>query len=127
VACDLLTIGLVTAATIDVAGLGCSIPLREAEPLIREMLDEHDVPVPGPDAGQAVKFQVVLRAFGTAALDVGEFAAVLHATVPAWDHQSETEQVLVGLLDDWERESTAVGQAEIAAAVRRVALSTVGE
>jgi hypothetical protein len=45
VACDLLTLGLDTRATVDVAGLGYGTPLRDAESLIRDMLDEQHVPV----------------------------------------------------------------------------------
>ena len=127
VACDLLTLGLDTRATVDVAGLGYGTPFRDAESLIRDMLIEQHVPVPEPGAGEAVKFRVVLRAFGAGALDVGEFAAVFYARLPAWDQQDKTERRLVVLLDNWEHEATADGRAGTAAAMRQVAKSASGQ
>lgn len=44
VACDLLVAGLDTPATVAVAGLSYGTPLRDAEPVIREMRDEQGFP-----------------------------------------------------------------------------------
>lgn len=48
VACDLLVEGLDTPATVEVAGLSYGTPLRDAGPVIREMLDEQGFPSDQP-------------------------------------------------------------------------------
>lgn len=51
-ACELLACGLDTPATADVAAMRYGTPLRDAGPLLREMLDEQGCPAPGPGEGQ---------------------------------------------------------------------------
>jgi hypothetical protein len=72
----IIALGPDPAATVDVAWLGYGTPLRDAGFLIRDMLREQHIPVPGPGASEDVKFQVAVRIFGAGALDVGEFAAI---------------------------------------------------
>jgi hypothetical protein len=47
-ACELLACGLDTPAAAGVAAMRYGTPLRDAGPLLREMLDEQGFPAPGP-------------------------------------------------------------------------------
>jgi hypothetical protein len=64
-ACDLIARGLDTPGTLDVAALAYGTPLRDAGPVIREMLGELGFPVAEPDASDAEQFATVLRVVGT--------------------------------------------------------------
>jgi hypothetical protein len=46
-------------------------PLRDAEPVLRQMLIEHGIAVSGPETGVADQFPAALRAFGSSAIDIG--------------------------------------------------------
>jgi len=120
-ACELLVRELDTAATVDVAALRYGTPLRDAAPLLRQMLQEQGFPAPGPDASQAAEFRAVLRALAVGSLAVGEFYAILIDHVPAWDKQDELDRRLMTLLDDWERQTTPEGRSAAAEALRAVA------
>jgi hypothetical protein len=126
-ACDLIVHGMDTPATVEVAALSYGSPLRDAEPMMRDMLSDHGIPAAGPGASESERFQIVLRAFRKGGLGVGEFSAAFYAAVPVWDDQNQAERSLVLLLDDWEHEATAVGRAEITAAMRRQAMLALGE
>jgi hypothetical protein len=127
VACDLVARGLDTPGTVGVAALAYGTPLRDAGPVIREMLSEQGFAAAGPDASDAEQFATVLRAVGAGGLGIGEFYGVFMARVPARDRQDELERSLVVLLGDWEAETTPDGRAAVAAAVRRVARDAVSE
>ncbi len=75
-ACRLLAGDLETPATTEVACLAYGTPLRDAGPVLRQMLFEHGLAMRGPEAGGAGQFPAALRAFGAGAIDIGEFSAV---------------------------------------------------
>jgi hypothetical protein len=124
-ACELLARDLDTPATLDVAALRYGTPLRDAGPLIREMLQEQGFPAPGPDAGKAEEFRTVLRALAAGGLQVGEFYVILMRHLPGWEEQDELDRRLAVLLDDWERQTTLEGRAAAAEALRAVAREAV--
>jgi len=120
-ACDLLVRELATPATADVAALRYGTPLRDAAPLLRQMLQEQGFPAPGPDVGQAAEFRAVLRALAAGSLAVGEFHAILIDRLPAWDQQDELDRGLMALLSDWELQTTPEGRSAAAETLRAVA------
>ena len=109
-ACELLVRELGTPATADVAALRYGTPLRDAAPLLRQMLQEQGFPAPGPDASQAGEFRAVLRALAAGSLAVDEFHAILIDRLPAWDKQEEPDRRLMVLLDHWELQTTPEGR-----------------
>jgi hypothetical protein len=120
-ACQLLVRELDTPATADVAAFRYGTPLRDAAPLIRQMLLEQGLPAPGPDASPAAEFRTVLRALAAGSLAVGEFYAIFIDHMPAWDKQNELDRRLMALLDDWERQTTPEGRSAATEALRAVA------
>jgi hypothetical protein len=120
-ACDLLARELDTPATADIAALRYGTPLRDAAPLLRQMLQEQGFPAPGPDASQAAEFRAVLRALAAGSLAVGEFHAILIDHVPAWDKQDQLDRRLMALVNDWELQTTPEGRSAAAEALRAVA------
>ena len=108
-ACELMACELDTPATVDVAALRYGTPLRDACPLLREMLQEQGFPAPGPDASQTGEFRAVLRALAAGSLAVGEFYIILIDHQPTWDGQDELDRRLMALLDDWELQTTPEG------------------
>ena len=90
-ACRLLAGNLETPATTEVACLSYGTPLRDAEPVLRQMLIEHGIAVSGPGTGDADQFRAALRAFGSRAIDMGEFSAVSYRLLPAWNEQDTTQ------------------------------------
>jgi hypothetical protein len=124
-ACELLVRGLDTPATADVAALRYGTPLRDAAPLLRQMLQEQGLPAPSPDASPAGKFHAVLRALATGSLAVDEFYISLIDYLPAWDKQDELDRRLMALLDDWERQTTPEGRSAAAETLRAVAREAV--
>lgn len=126
-ACELLVFQLDTPATVAVAALRYGTPLRDAGPLLREMLQEQGFPAPSPDASQAEEFRAVLRALATGSLAVGESYAILLDHLPAWDKQDELDRSLMVLLDDWERQTTPEGRSAAAEALRAVAREAVSQ
>lgn len=101
VACDLLARDLDTPATVGVAALAYGTPLRDAGPVIRDMLREQDFHAAEPEASEAEEFITVLRAVGAGGIETGEFYTFFMRVVPAWQHQDELQRSLVVLLDDW--------------------------
>jgi hypothetical protein len=126
-ACDLLVRELDTPATVDVAALRYGTPLRDAAPLLRQMLHEQGFPVPGPDASQAEEFRAVLRALAAGSMMAGEFYPILINCLPAWDKQGELDRRLMALLDDWERQTTPEGRLAAAETLRAVAREAVSQ
>lgn len=127
VACDLLARDLGTPATVAVAALEYGTPLRDAGPVIRDMLREQHFPAAGPDASEVEEFTTVLRAVGTGGMQTGEFFTFFMRVVPAWEQQDELQRSLVVLLNDWEQETTPEGRSAMAVAVRAVARDAVGD
>lgn len=128
-ACELLACGLDTPATVGVAALRYGTPLRDAGPVLREMLDEQGFPAPGPGVGQDREFRAVLRALAMGGLAAGEFCLVLLDYLPARDEQDELHRRLVALLEDWEQQATPEARsaaAEVLRAAAREAISKTG-
>lgn len=121
VACDLLAHDLDTSATVAVAALAYGTPLRDAGPVIRDMLREQGFPAAGPGASEAEEFTTVLRAVATGGMLAGEFWIFFMGVVPAWDRQDELQRRLMVLLNDWLEETTPEGRSAMAAAVRSAA------
>jgi hypothetical protein len=121
VACDLLAQNLDTPATVDVAALSYGTPLRDAGPVIREMLREQGFPAARPDSSNAEQFTTVLRAVAAGGMQAGEFFSVFIRLVPAWEEQDELQRRLMVLLSNWSDETTPEGRAAAATALRSVA------
>jgi hypothetical protein len=127
VACDLLAQNLDTPATADLAALSYGTPLRDAGPVIREMLREQGFPAAGPDASDAAQFTTVLRAVAAGGMQAGEFFSVFIRLVPAWEEQDELQRRLVVLLNNWADETTPEGRAAVATALRSAARAADSE
>ena len=121
VACDLLVRDLDTPATVAVAALPFGTLQRDAEPVIRDMLDEQGFTAPRPGAREAEEFATVLRAVGAGGVQIGHFFSVFLDALPAQEQQDELQRRLVILFKDWVEETTPEGTSAIASAVRRVA------
>ena len=126
-ACELLVGQLDTPATANVAALRYGTPLRDAGPLLREMLQEQGVPAPHPDASETEEFRAVLRALAAGSLAVGDFYIVLLDHLPAWDKQDDLDRRLMALLEEWERQATREGRSAAAEALRAVAREAVSQ
>jgi hypothetical protein len=109
-ACELLVCQLDTPATVNVAALRYGTPLRDAGPLLREMLEEQGFPAPHPDASETEKFRAVLRALAAGSLKAGEFYPIFLGRLPARDKQDDLDRRLMALLDEWERQATREGR-----------------
>jgi hypothetical protein len=127
VACDLLVRDLDTPATVAAAALASGTPLREAGPVLRDMLREQGFPAPGPDASEAEEFTTVLRAVAVGGMQTAEFYSFFMRMVPAWEQQDELQRRLVVLLDEWEGETMPDGRSATAAVLRQVAHDAVGD
>jgi len=127
VACELLARDLDAPGTVAVASLACGTPLRDAGPLIFDMLREQGFPAPGPDAGEADELTTVLRAVAAGGLQTGELFTFFMRRVPARERQDELQRRLVVLLNDWLEETTPEGRSAMAAAVRRAARDAVAD
>lgn len=126
VACELLTQGRDTPATVAVAGLPRGSSLSDAEPLLRAMLDEQGVPAPPAEPTEGECFDYVSRAFGLGVLPFSEFYGRFYASVPEWTKQSPLQQRVVRLLDDWETETTPSKRHAIVARIRQAVAADHG-
>ena len=126
-ACRLLAGNLETPATTEVACLSYGTPLRDAGPVLRQMLIEHGIAVCGPGNGDADQFRAALRAFGSSAIGIGEFSAIFYRLLPAWDEQDATQHALVVLLDELDQAATREDQDEIIQRLRDTALAASRE
>ena len=124
-ACELLACGLDTPATADVAAMRHGTPLRDAGPLLREMLDEQGFPAPGPGESQDGEFRAVLRALAMGSLAVSEFWLILLDHLPAWDEQGELDRRLMALLENWEQQATPEARSAAAEALRATAREAI--
>lgn len=127
VACDLLAQDLDTPATVDVAALSYGTPLRDAGPVIREMLREQGFPAAGTDAGDAAQFITVLRAVAAGGIQAGEFFTIFIGLVPAREEQDGLQRRLMVLLNNWADQTTPESTAAAAAALRTVARDAVSQ
>lgn len=118
-ACELIARDLDTPATISVAALSYGTTLRDSEPMIRDMLSEQRVPLPGDDATEPERFNFVLRAFASGGLSVGDMSAALFR-VP-WEDQTEVQRALLRLTIDLDQETSPTGKAAIVATMRAIA------
>jgi len=122
-ACRLLAGNLDTPATIEVACLSYGPPLRDAEPVLRQMLIEHGIAVNGPETGDADQFRDALRAFGSSAIDIGKFSVIFYRLLPAWNEQDATQHALILLLNELDQATTREDQNEIIQHLRDTALA----
>ena len=126
-ACRLLAGNLETPATVEVACLGHGTPLRDAEPVLRQMLHEHGVPVTEPGASDAQRFRAAVRAFGVGAIGLGEFCAVVYQMLPPWNEQDNIQRSLNLLLLELDQATTSEDQDEIIQRIRWTALRSSQE
>lgn len=123
-ACRLLAGNLETPATTEVACLSYRTPLRDAEPVLRQMLIEHGITVSGPETGDADQlFRAALRAFGSSAIDIGELSAIFYPLLPTWNEQDTTQRALILLLNELDHATTREDQDEITQRLRDTALA----
>lgn len=123
VACELLTQGLDTPATVAVAGLPRGTSLSDAELLLRAMLDEQGVPAPPAEPTEGELFDYVRRAFALGVLPFSEFYGRFYANVPEWTKQSPFQQRVIRLFDDWETETTPSKRDAIVDCIRQAVAS----
>ena len=102
----LLVADRATPATTDVATLSPGTPLRDAKSSILNMLTEQNIPLASEGSTEAERWTIALWAFGRGGLPVSEFAQHFYSQLPAVDDQDETDQEIVVLLDEWERETS---------------------
>ena len=126
-ACRLLAGNLETPATTEVACLSYGTPLRDAEPVLRQMLIEHGIAVTGRGTGDADQFRAALRAFGSRAIGIGEFSAIFYRLLPAWGEQDATQHALVLLLNELDQATTREDQDEVIQRLRDTALGASQE
>jgi hypothetical protein len=126
-ACRLLAGDLETPATTEVACLAYGTQLRDAEPVLRQMLFEHGIAVSGPETGDAGQFRAALQAFGASVINVGEFSAIFYRLLPAWNEQDATQRALVLLLNELDQATTRDGQDVIIQRLRDTALAASQE
>ena len=110
-----------TPATTDVAALAPGTPLRDAKPLILDMLSEQDIPFAPEGSTEAEQWTVALWAFGRGGLPVSEFAQYFYSQLPAVGDQDETDQEIVVLLDEWQRQTSPERRLPLEAAMRAAA------
>ena len=120
-ACELITRGLDTPATVDVAALSYGTPLRDSEPQIREMLAEQHAPVPDAPASDSEYLSLILRAFASGCMPIEDFFVQFYRAAPAWSEQTESERALHRLLADLDDETSPADKAELIAAMRKIA------
>lgn len=125
VACDLLARDLDTPATVAVGALAFGTSLRDAGPVIRDMLREQGFPAAAPDVGEPGAFATVLRAVAAGGMPTSEFFSFFLRVVPAWEQQEELQRRLVVLLNEWSQEATPQERLALEAAVRSVARDAV--
>jgi hypothetical protein len=122
-ACRLLAGNLETPATTEIACLSYGTPLRDAAPVLRQMLLEHGITVSGPETGYASQFRAALQAFGAKVIDVGEFSATFYRLLPAWNEQDATQRALNLLLNEMDQATTREDQDDIIQRLRDTALA----
>ncbi len=108
-------------ATLAVACLAPGVIQSEAEPLIREMLVEQGVPLPGEDADHE-RLRRLLNAFAHGVVSVGEFLGEFYSQLPAWDRQDELQRDLVLALDRWESDTDPGQRRSVEASMRSAIL-----
>lgn len=118
-ACRLLARNLETPATTEVACLSYGTPLRDAEPVLRQMLIEHGIAVSGPETGDADQFRAALRALGSSLIDIGGFSAIFYRLLPAWTEQDAAQHALILLLNELDQATTREDQNEIFSAFEK--------
>lgn len=126
-ACRLLAGNLETPATTEVACLSYGTPLRDAEPVLRQLLIEHGIAVTSPGTGDADEFLAALRAFGSRAIGIGEFSAIFYRLLPARSEQDATQHALILLLNELDQATTREDQDEIIQRLRDTALAASQE
>lgn len=62
----------------EVACLRYGTPLRDAEPVLRQMLRAHGLSMIEPGASDAERFRAAVHAFGADAIGLGEFSALFY-------------------------------------------------
>jgi hypothetical protein len=122
-ACRLLAGNLDTPATTEVACLSYGTALRDAKPVLRQMLIEHGIAVSGPETGDADQFRAALRAFRSSASDIGKFSVIFYRLLPAWNEQDATQHALIFLLNELDQATTREDQNEVIQHLRDTALA----
>jgi hypothetical protein len=107
-ALDLLAVDRSTPGTVDVGALASGSTMREAEDSIRQMLAEQGINLPESVDTEEGQYAVALWAFSNGGLSVAEFSRWFYPRLPAVGQQSEMDQDVVRLLDEWERENDPV-------------------
>jgi hypothetical protein len=120
-ALDLLAADRGTPGTVEVGALAPGSTMRDAETSIRQMLAEQGIDLPESVDTEEGQYAVALWALGNGGLSVGEFSVSFYPRLPAVGQQNETDQELVLLLDNWERESDPALRRRVEAKIREVA------
>lgn len=112
-ACDLLARDLDGPATTSVAVLPFGTPLRDCEPEIRAMLDEHGVCLAAEDATEDDRIGLLLKKFAAGRLSVGEIWGPLLFWLPTWPDQTAVQRALVQLITEDDGLTTPAAHAQI--------------
>ncbi len=125
-ACDLIVRGLDTPAAVSVAALSYGTTLRDAGPLIRDMLTEQGIPLPGEDATDDERLGFMIRGFANGGLDYGEFFTAFIGAVPRWEDQDESQREIVRLINALDEETGPEARARVIASMRAAAAGCDG-
>lgn len=85
------------------------------------MLAEQHAPAPDAPASDSEYFSLILQAFATGIMPMEEFFMAFHRAVHPWSEHTETERALHLLFVDLDEETNPARQAEIIAAMRKIA------
>jgi hypothetical protein len=119
IASALVAAGDAGTATLAVACLAPGVIQSDAEPLIRDMLDEQSVPFPEGEA-EDERLTRLLAAFAHGVVHVGEFLGEFYSQLPDWDSQDALQRDLVVALDRWETESDMAERQRLAEDMRQI-------
>jgi hypothetical protein len=114
---DLVVAGFAGDATVEVASLRRDAIRSDAEPLVRNMLAEHEIDLPVVE-DDAAWFRVLLEAFGFWDLPLAYFYSPFLHRLPSWKEQGPLERALVRLLDDLDHATDPAKKAEVVQSMR---------
>lgn len=118
-ACDLVVAKTDTPSTIEVAALYRGTTLADSNPLLRTMLKEHGIEIPG-FAMDEEQFAARRRAFGFWGLSLSDFELPFYEQIAEWHLQGPFDRAIVMLLDKRDHETKPARRDEIEEQMRQV-------
>jgi len=121
---DLVVAGFAGDATVEVASLRRDANRSDAEPLVRNMLAEYEIDLPGVE-DDATRFRVLLEAFGFWDLPLACFYSPFLHQLPSWAEHDPLERTLVRLLDDLDHATDPARKTEVVQSMRAAVRSAL--